>query len=255
MSIYITGDTHGRFERFSKKSRGKLPFTFTGNDYVIICGDFGLLWEYDKEYKYNIDCLSRLPFKILWVQGNHENYNMISDFPLEEWHSGKARHIVRDKIILLERGQIFEIEDKTFFTFGGAESNEAKHNKIIDKRDENFKQKKKLWRKYHESFRILDESWWKQELPTQEEMQTGLDNLRKVDYKVDYVITHCASSKAQDIIDLEQNKKESNILTKYFDTLEEKVEFKEWYFGHYHYDNKGDSKHKAVYKEIIKIER
>lgn len=57
---------------------------------------------------------SNLPFQILWVQGNHENYNMIEEYPIEEWNGGKVRHIVRDKVILLERGQVFHIEDKTF---------------------------------------------------------------------------------------------------------------------------------------------
>lgn len=58
------------------------------------------------ELEYSLQWLSRLPFNILWVQGNHENYNMIAEFPIEEWNGGKVRHIVRDKIILLERGQI-----------------------------------------------------------------------------------------------------------------------------------------------------
>ncbi len=49
---------------------------------------------------------------------------MIAEYPLEEWHGGLVRHIVRDKVILLERGQIFNIEGHTFFTFGGAASHD-----------------------------------------------------------------------------------------------------------------------------------
>lgn len=49
---------------------------------------------------------------------------MIKEYQLEEWNGGKVRHIVRDKIILLERGQVFNIDDKTFFTFGGASSHD-----------------------------------------------------------------------------------------------------------------------------------
>lgn len=48
--------------------------------------------------------------RILWVQGNHENYDMIEEYPIEEWNGGKVRHIARDKIILLGRGQVFNIE-------------------------------------------------------------------------------------------------------------------------------------------------
>lgn len=39
---------------------------------------------------------------------------MIDEYPIEKWHGGNVRHIVRDKVILLERGQIFDIEGKTF---------------------------------------------------------------------------------------------------------------------------------------------
>lgn len=253
MGIYITGDTHGDFKRFTKKNLKKLPFKLTEKDYIIVCGDLGLLWEYNKTLDYNLNWLSSLPFKLLWVQGNHENYNMIEDFPLEEWRGGKARHIVKDKIILLERGQVFTIENKTFFTFGGAESHDIKDG-ILDKADPDFKQKKKIAKKNGGYFRILNETWWKQELPTQAELEIGLSSLSKVSCKVDYIITHCVSTQAQNIINISQERKENNILTQYFNKLEKEVKFKEWYFGHYHQDNTKHTKYKAVYKNIIKLE-
>ena len=90
--IYITGDTHADFSRFTKRQRCRLPFKLTEKDIVIVCGDFGLLWERnDKTLKYNLDWMSRLPFKILWVSGNHENYDMLEDYQLEEWHGGKVK--------------------------------------------------------------------------------------------------------------------------------------------------------------------
>ena len=118
--IYITGDTHADFSRFTKRQRCRLPFELTEKDIVIVCGDFGLLWERnDKTLKYNLDWMSRLPFKILWVSGNHENYDMLEDYQLEEWHGGKVRHILRDQIIYLERGQVFKIEGKKFSPLAG----------------------------------------------------------------------------------------------------------------------------------------
>ena len=46
--IYITGDTHADFIRFSTD---KFPIQkgMTKNDYVIICGDFGGVWSYEKK--------------------------------------------------------------------------------------------------------------------------------------------------------------------------------------------------------------
>lgn len=86
--IYVTGDCHGNFKRFTKRQRNKYSFLITKQDYVIVCGDFGLLWSDDKELEYNLDWMSRLPFTLLWVQGNHENYNMIEEYPCEEWKGG-----------------------------------------------------------------------------------------------------------------------------------------------------------------------
>ena len=144
--IYLTGDCHGDFYRFTKRQRLKLPFLLGDNDYVIVCGDLGLLWVKDEEFAYNLEWLSRLPFTILWVQGNHENYDLIAEYPMEMWHGGKVRHIVRDKIILLERGQVFHVEGKNFFTFGGASSHDVEGG-VLDINSPTYAQEKKAARK------------------------------------------------------------------------------------------------------------
>ena len=88
--IYITGDTHGYFTRFSAKRLRKAGMELTQEDYIIICGDFGLCWAEDKTFEYHCKNFAEKPYTILWVQGNHENYDMIGEYPLEEWHGGKA---------------------------------------------------------------------------------------------------------------------------------------------------------------------
>ena len=107
--IYVTGDTHGEFGRFSKKKLRIKGMELTADDYVIVCGDLGLCWAKDKTFDYNCKNFQQKSYTTLWVQGNHENFDMIAEFPIEEWHGGKVRHIVRDKVILLERGQVFDI--------------------------------------------------------------------------------------------------------------------------------------------------
>lgn len=72
--IWITGDIHGRPQsRLSYRCfpEGK---SLTKNDYVIIAGDFGCVWDYkgeSKEEKFNLDWLENLPFTVLFVDGNH----------------------------------------------------------------------------------------------------------------------------------------------------------------------------------------
>lgn len=44
--IYVTGDTHSDFNRFSIQDK------MTKYDYVIICGDFGGIWNCITENMY-----------------------------------------------------------------------------------------------------------------------------------------------------------------------------------------------------------
>lgn len=110
------------------------------------------------------------------------------------------------------------------------------------------------------SYRILNISWWVQELPNDKEMEIGDFNLKRNNYQVDYVITHCGSNclqrrleacySTQFMIPTYQN----DILTDYFDELEEKLEFKHWYCGHYHENRDIDDKHTILYEQIIPLE-
>lgn len=58
--IYVTGDTHAEFSRFTKKNRWRTECKPSEEDYVIVCGDFGLLWTENKEFQYNLDWMSRI---------------------------------------------------------------------------------------------------------------------------------------------------------------------------------------------------
>ena len=49
--IYITGDTHGEFGRRFNTQNFPEQKTMTKDDYVIICGDFGGIWDFGQESK------------------------------------------------------------------------------------------------------------------------------------------------------------------------------------------------------------
>ena len=77
--IYITGDTHSDFTRFSTDKFPKQK-EMTKNDYVIICGDFGGVWNYQEEStfeKHWLDWLNEKNFTTLFVDGNHENLHKV----------------------------------------------------------------------------------------------------------------------------------------------------------------------------------
>ena len=52
------------------------------------------------------------------MDGNHENFELLDDYPVSRWHGGKV-HFIKESVIHLMRGQIYTIDGKTFFTFGG----------------------------------------------------------------------------------------------------------------------------------------
>lgn len=211
--ILVTGDIHGK--RDISKLDNKLNPVFkemTKEDYVIICGDFGLVWDNDGEDMWWRKWLEKKPFTTLFVDGNHENFDLLYEFPEEDWRCGRI-HRISDSIIHLMRGQVFEIQGKTFFTMGGAES----HDK---------------------QYRTIGTSLWLQELPSEDEYAEALANLEKCGYKADYVISHCAPTDIQNEIagvkfDFTYTE---NRLTEFFMEIEPKLEYKRWFCGHYHRD-------------------
>ncbi|MEK3658879.1 metallophosphoesterase family protein [Paenibacillus sp. FSL F4-0236] len=228
--IYITGDIHGSISvgsRFNTKNfpQGK---KLTKQDYVIIVGDFGLLWANDREDLFWLKWLTNKPWTTLFIDGNHENFNLLEDYPISEWNGGKVHHIT-PSIIHLMRGQVFEIEDKKFFTFGGA----ASHDK---------------------EYRKPDKSWWEREMPSEDEYKEGLDSLNMNYWVVDYVLTHTCSYDALEWISQRYGvHMEIDQMHKYFNEIKSKLEYQKWFFGHFHYDSELPDSQRLLYSDIIRI--
>ena len=66
----------------------------------------------------NLKKLSSLPFTIAFVDGCHENFDLLEQYPIEEWNGGKI-HRISENIVHMMRGQVFYIQGKKIFTFGG----------------------------------------------------------------------------------------------------------------------------------------
>ena len=125
--IFITGDTHGNIDIKKLNSR-MFPEqkTLAKSDFVIIAGDFGLIWDESKECQYWIKWLSEKKFTTLFIDGNHENFNLLNTYEVANWNGGKV-HKISETIIHLMRGQVFSIDDHKFFTFGGAKSSDKEY--------------------------------------------------------------------------------------------------------------------------------
>jgi hypothetical protein len=228
--IFITGDTHGEIDIRKFNSR-KFPEQkkLTKSDFMIVAGDFGLIWDGSNECKYWLNWLSEKSFTTLFIDGNHENFELLNSYPVINWKGGKA-HQITDSVIHLMRGQIFVIDKLKFFTFGGAKSSDKE-------------------------FRKEGVSWWKEEMPSQEEYVEGLRNLEINNWIVDYVITHTCPVEVQNILIKRFYKNlEVTELNRYLFEIDSKTNYKHWYFGHNHLDENLTDKHTILYNKIIRLQ-
>lgn len=210
--IYITGDTHGlqdtgKINKFIKNTY------VTEKDILIILGDCGIIWYGDSRDEKTIRYYNMLPFgKILFIDGNHDNHAALSAMTVSEWMGGKT-HQIDQKIFHLMRGQVYQIEGETFFTFGG--------NRSADR--------------YRRTEGI---DWWKEELPANSDFEEAEKNLALVRYKVDYVLTHGTGSGFPYLKRywLFEKNYSNGVWENRFFNLIRKIDYSKWYTGHYHID-------------------
>ena len=103
-TVYITGDMHGSLERLYDKGFRKLK----KGDVLIVCGDFGFIFDGSKTEKQVIDYLARRKFITAFVDGTHDNLDKIERSRTTVWRGGLV-HRIRGNLLHLMRGQVFEI--------------------------------------------------------------------------------------------------------------------------------------------------
>ena len=237
--IYITGDTHGNIDMFPKLNTENFPQQkeMTKDDILIVAGDFGVPWGDEKLDKHLIQEYNNRNFTTCFVDGNHDNFDILNSLPTERWHGGNI-HRVSDSIVHMMRGEIYDIEGYSFWTFGGARSHDIQGG-ILELTDPMFREKKKhldhMWnmtRSMRYTYRINHKEWWKEEMPTSKEMEYGWENLKNHNFKVDFIITHCPPTS----IIAQMGMHGSDELSDYLQKVKQMTDFKQWYFGHMHVD-------------------
>ena len=219
--IYFTGDTHGDPVRFIENNM--CDATWGKDDCLIVCGDFGFIF-FDNENEHNfLDWLSQKPYTICFCDGNHENFKALNSYPKEKWNGGYI-HRIRDNVVHLMRGQVFEIDGKKIFAFGGGYSRDR-------------------------YMRILGLSYWEEEIPNNDEYREATQNLEEHNNCVDIIVSHQAPreiirrmGKYPDPHDME--------LTGYLEWIMYNVKHTHWYFGHWHTDKTYAEKYTAVYFDV-----
>ena len=222
--IYVTGDTYGSPARLGVEA---MPFSsrWTKQDTLIICGDFGYLFNGNTREELTLRELSFRPYTILFVDGNHENFDMLGGYAPVRWKGGMARRIRRN-VYHLMRGQVFELEGHTLFTMGGGCS--------IDR-----------------ARRYEGVNWWPAEMPNAEEYQLARKRLLGCDRNVDYIITHTApESVMRQVYGDHAGEQELNDFLQW---VMDNVAYKHWYFGHLRMDAPLDSRMYAMFLAVREL--
>ena len=248
MSVYITGDTHGGFQRFGSKYFPQQK-NMGREDYVIVTGDFGGLWDGSPKDQYWLDWLEEKPFTTLFVDGNHENFDLLNALPERPWNGGRV-HVVREHVLHLMRGQVVTFGGLTWFTMGGASSHDIQDG-ILEPDDPDFEEKFQQLEQRGALFRVNRRSWWAEELPSEAEYLEARANLARVHWNVDYIISHCCPSSIQDVFSGGMFKKDA--LTEFFDEVRQKCTFQYWFFGHYHSNMVIEKRYAMLYEQIIRL--
>ncbi len=217
MSIYVCGDFHGTLDirKIYKKN-----WPESENCKILFeLGDFGFIFSpedtknYRKEQKQLNHLSSTIPFTLLVVLGNHENYDIINKLPEIDIYGGKVKKL-RENIFFLNNGEIYVIDDKKYFVFGGAASTDKER-------------------------RIEGISWWKEEVPDVKTMNFGLDNLAKYNYKVDFILSHTAPAS---FIRKLCHYFHGDTVSNYLEEVKNRTKFRQWHFGHLHMDEVDQNK-------------
>lgn len=218
--ICVTGDLHGDLTRLSAPVLRKLK----KGDALIITGDFGCIWDGSKKEQKTLKKLGKKKYNILFVEGVHENFELLEKYPVEEWCGGKTR-LISGNLRQLMRGQYYEIAQKKVFSFGGGQSDE--NNSYLEPDDE---QK------------------WLRELPTDDELAEGLQNLAAHDNFADIIVTYEPPARMIEFIDIGTTSR--NHINTYLDTVLDTAKFGMWYFGKRHINKLIPPRYRCIFDAV-----
>ena len=224
--VYITGDMHGDVERLYSKEFRKLK----KGDILIVCGDFGYIFDGSKLEKQVVNYFAKRKFVTAFVEGTHDNLDKINRCRETVWKGGKV-HRIKGNLLHLMRGQIFEIDGNKYFTFGGGESTDK-------------------------DMRVAEGFWWRSEEATPAEMADGARMLDEAGGKVVYIITHEPPARVKSAMLLRRGDNDSvNKLNGYLEEIGRSCSYKHWYFGSLHEDRVITEHHTCVFKKLIQIDQ
>lgn len=216
--VYLTGDTHGRFDRvidFCVSKAVKQENTF------IILGDAGLNYFGDRRDAENKEALAKLPVTFFCIHGNHEmRPGPELGYELRRYHGGQVWvQPEYPNIMFAVDGEIYDLCGHTCLVIGGAYS--------VDKYY-------RLARGWH---------WWADEQPSQEIKAKVECVLSERDWRVDIVLSHTCPLRYEPVEAFLPSIDQSTVdksTEQWLGEIERRLHYERWYCGHYHIEKEID---------------
>lgn len=216
--IYITGDTHGDFERYIAFSEKTKP---TAEDMMIILGDAGLNYYGNDRDDMRKAFVNDFPFTTFCIHGNHEMRPAdVGTYKTKEYRGGTVWcEDEYPNILFAKDGEIYHFGGYSCIVIGGAYS--------VDK----YYRLARGWQ------------WFDTEQPT-DEIKTFVEaQLSQRDNKIDIVLSHTCPLRYEPIEVFIPGIDQSSVdksTEEWLGKTEASIEYKRWYCGHYHTSKKID---------------
>lgn len=217
--IYITGDIHGSLEPIFDLVEKYEP---KEDDIIVILGDVAVNYTGRLRDKFIKEEMNNIGVTFFCIHGNHENRPQnIASYQEKNWNGGRVLYEEDYPNILFPvDGDIFELEGNKCIVIGGAYS--------VDK-----------------FYRMRNGyNWWPDEQPSptiKEYVEKQVKN-----NKIDVVFSHTCPYKyipTECFLSGIDQSKVDNSTEQWLDTIEEAIEYKAWYLGHWHTDKRIDKMH------------
>ena len=222
--IYITGDMHGDVNQM-RQVMDKI--TVKPENTLIVLGDFGGNYYCNKKDNYFKDAISEYNIKIFTIRGNHDANPVKVCHSIEEYDNIGEVDDHYPNIFYARNGLQYNINNFSFLVLGGAYS--------VDK-----------WYRLEKGYQ-----WFIDEQPNDEEKEKIYNELPQ---KVDVILSHTCPypniPKHLFLKNINQNTVD-NSMEIFLSKVKNKVQYGNWFFGHYHANEQIEDNMYMLYDGII----
>lgn len=235
MSLFVTGDLHGRsYLRKLDAFAAEFGSALSRDDVLVILGDFSVPWSCppDDTDRALIDHIDAYPFTTTFIDGNHENYDAIDALPVarDALFGGTTTRRLAPHVHRLLSARAYRIADHDILVMGGAKSIDAD---ALAKAG----------------------SWWPREVPS-EATKASLKRIVSRKKRFDIVFTHTPPTRQLKVhADAVMETWQPDDYTDWLDAnIAAKVRFGQWFYGHMHDDRPWETPYTPLMHVIYDVD-